>query len=155
MGLVGPCVAGGPLERHRHVRVGLGLASDPNRIERVGLALPALLGALGGAGRAHVTHVVALVDQVHGGVATEAGGALDAPAGDGTELQCPRFHGAVAVAADPERGRAEHAAALVEHRGGDGALVRVGAEHVPVLGRRRGGAVGRLLLAHQRAPLES
>ena len=56
----------------------------------------------------------------------------------------------MAIAADMEGCRAEHASAFVEDAGGDGALVRIGAEHVRRL--RNDQLRGGLASAHRVSP---
>ena len=153
MGLVRAGIAGGPLERSRHRRVGLGLAGDAQRVQSVALALAAAPAPLSGACRAHIAHVMALTDQIHRGVPAETAGALDAPPDDRPEPQRPRLHRPVPVAGHPERRRAQRAATLVEHRRRHRALVRIGTEHVAVSTTARAPAAVLVASCPSRAPL--
>lgn len=68
---VGTDAARGPLERGRQIGVGEGLAGDAFGVEVVGLALAAVAGLLGGAGRADVSHIVTGFTEEHRGVAAQ------------------------------------------------------------------------------------
>ncbi len=124
-------VTGGPLERLGQMRVGQHLTGDPFGVKGVGLALAAAAGLLGGAGRAHVTDVVAGLGQEHRGVPAQRRGTLHAPGEHRAEAAGPGVHGPVPVAGHLERAGPEHATALVKHGHRQRLLVRVDAGPVP------------------------
>jgi len=123
-------VAGGALECPGQQRVRERLACDPLGVERVGLAALTPPVCAWRSVRAHVAHVVTGAGQEHRRVPTPAGGVLDPPARDRTELKRPRLQRAVALAGDAEVPAGDDPTARVDNRRGQRPLVRVDPDHV-------------------------
>ena len=85
-------VVAGPLERFGQGWVGRDFTGDALGVEGVGPALPAPAGLLGGAGRAHISDVVAGLGQEHRRVPSEGAGPLDASRHDRPEAVGPGVH---------------------------------------------------------------
>ena len=120
-------------ERDRDARIGLGFAGSSDRVELVGLALVAVLCLLRGARRTHVAYVMTVADQEHARVSAEPAGALDAPTCDRPEPGRPGLHRTMPFARHPERLRAQHTAAFIEHRRGQPPFMRIHANNVGCL----------------------